>query len=296
MDAALCSVQSEAMIGGSAKQIPLRILLVDDSSTQRMVALMQLEHLGYQADVAENGLEALAAVREKTYDVVLMDIKMPEMGGLEATGRIRALGEGIVQPRIIALTAEEAAEGGADEHRSAGLDGRLSKPVQSAELAAALAAVGCLGNGGEPVAAWSAAARSPAAPAEPGQLSSAALANLADLVQEDPEHLSELVERFVSRGAPRLLAQMGAALDGDDRPTLARAAHTLKANAATFGAHELQQACYELELLAESASPAMAQAALGVVEAEAARALPAISDWAARVLGQPPAGPAAGDE
>jgi len=295
MDAARCPVQSGAMTGGSSKQIPLRILLVDDSSTQRMVALMQLEHLGYQADVAENGLEALAAVRVKTYDVVLMDIKMPQMGGLEATRRIRALGEGIGQPRIIALTAEESPDGW-DEYRAAGLDGRLSKPVQSAELTAALAATSCLGGGGEPAAAWAVAERSPEAPAEPGQLAPAALANLEDMVQEDPDYLSELVDRFVNRGAPRLLAQMSAALDGDDRPTLARAAHTLKGNAATFGAHELQQACYELELLAESASPAMAKAALGVVEDEVARALPAISEWCARVLGQPPAGAVVGDE
>ena len=255
----------------------MRILLVDDSSTQRMVALFQLEQLGYQADVAESGPEAVAAVRGKTYDVVLMDIKMPQMDGLEATRRIRALGAEVVQPRIIALTAEGSPEARWDEYQAAGMDSRLSKPVQSEELTAVLGATGESTERGETPSE---------APAEPGQLAPAALARLEDMVRDDPDLLAELVQRFINQGAPRLLAQMGEAIAGDDRQLLARAAHTLKSNAATFGAHELQQACLELELLAESASPAMAEAAAGVVEAEAARALPVIRDWCTRVLGQ----------
>ena len=114
----------------------LRILLAEDNVVNRKVALGILKYLGYEADVAVNGLEALEAVQANTYDVVLMDVQMPELDGLEATRQIRADAQ-LHQPYVIALTAN-AMERDRDACLEAGMDDHVSKPVQRAELLAAL--------------------------------------------------------------------------------------------------------------------------------------------------------------
>jgi len=96
---------------------------------------MMLRRLGYDADLAANGLEVLEALERQSYDLVLMDVQMPEMDGLEATRRIRrALTE---QPRIVGLTAH-AMVGDRERCLAAGMDGYLKKPVQISELKKAL--------------------------------------------------------------------------------------------------------------------------------------------------------------
>ncbi len=119
------------------KRLPLRILLAEDNAVNQRVALRLLERLGYRADVAANGLEVLEAVRKVPYDVILMDVQMPEMNGLEATRRLREEQAGRPGPRIIALTANAMEE---DRQRclEAGMDDYLAKPIQVAALVAAL--------------------------------------------------------------------------------------------------------------------------------------------------------------
>ncbi|HUF38797.1 MAG TPA: GAF domain-containing protein [Anaerolineales bacterium] len=125
---------------GLAEKLPLRILLTEDNAVNQKVALRILERMGFRADVAANGLEALEAVQRQPYDVVLMDVQMPEMDGLEATRRIRGLdpkGLKDQQPRIIAMTAN-ATE---DDRRAcfeAGMDDYIAKPIRVEELASAL--------------------------------------------------------------------------------------------------------------------------------------------------------------
>jgi CheY-like chemotaxis protein len=116
---------------------PLRILLVEDNAMNRRLALILLERMGYQADVATNGREAIEAVERETYDVVLMDIQMPEMDGLEATRRIREQFADGARPRIIALTANAMVED-REESTAAGMDDYLAKPIRPAELTEAL--------------------------------------------------------------------------------------------------------------------------------------------------------------
>jgi signal transduction histidine kinase/CheY-like chemotaxis protein len=113
-----------------------RILLAEDNRVNQKVALKLLERLGYRADVAENGLEVVAALARRQYDIILMDVQMPDMDGLEATRRVRDLPED-VQPRIIAMTANASQEDRAACF-AAGMDDFLSKPVVAAQLAAAL--------------------------------------------------------------------------------------------------------------------------------------------------------------
>jgi len=113
----------------------LRILLAEDNVINQKVAVRMLERLGYQAEVAADGREVLAALKRKPYDVVLMDVQMPEMDGLEATRRIRRTP--CHQPYIIAMTAH-AMKGDREECLDAGMDDYISKPVRIEELKAAL--------------------------------------------------------------------------------------------------------------------------------------------------------------
>ena len=110
--------------------------MAEDNPVNRKVALSMLKRLGYRADVAENGLEVLQALDEKPYDVVLMDVQMPEMDGLEATRRIRNQG---LSTRIIAMTAH-AMDGDRDECLEAGMNEYISKPINIEELARILEA------------------------------------------------------------------------------------------------------------------------------------------------------------
>lgn len=115
----------------------LRILLAEDNAVNQKVALSMLRRLGYKADVAANGLEALQALERQSYDVVLMDVQMPEMDGLEATRRVRKLGPTAKQPWIIAMTAF-AMEGDKEECFNVGMNEYISKPIRMEELQEAL--------------------------------------------------------------------------------------------------------------------------------------------------------------
>lgn len=111
-----------------AERLPLRILLAEDNAVNQKVALAMLKRYGYQAEVAADGREALAAVERQRYDVVLMDIQMPGMDGLEATRAILALGPAVPRPRIIGLSANAMAED-VQAALQAGMDDYLAKPI-----------------------------------------------------------------------------------------------------------------------------------------------------------------------
>src|SRR5439155_4650671 len=119
------------------KERPLRILLAEDLAVNQKLMKTMLGRLGYAIDIANNGLEVLKAVQEKDYDMILMDVQMPEMDGLEASRRIRKQFPPQRHPRIVALTANAMVED-REACRQAGMDDYLSKPVQVKELAAAL--------------------------------------------------------------------------------------------------------------------------------------------------------------
>jgi CheY-like chemotaxis protein len=120
-----------------AQRNPLRILLAEDNAVNQKLALRLLEKLGYRADVAGNGLETIEALERHSYDVILMDIQMPEMDGLEATKQIRGQGQPAKQPAIIAMTAG-AMEGDREAALAAGMDDYVTKPIRVEELVSAL--------------------------------------------------------------------------------------------------------------------------------------------------------------
>ena len=128
---------SETLEADLADRMPLRILLAEDNTVNQKLALRLLQRMGYRADLAANGAEAVDAIFRQTYDLVLMDMQMPEKDGLEATREVRATLAPEAQPIIIALTAN-AMQGDKELCMSAGMNDYLSKPIQIPELVAML--------------------------------------------------------------------------------------------------------------------------------------------------------------
>ena len=112
-----------------AARHPLRILLAEDNVVNQKLAMRLLQQMGYRADLASNGIEALESVQRQTYDVVLMDVQMPELDGLDATRRIVATIDPAVRPRIVAMTAN-AMQGDREMCLAAGMDDYLTKPIR----------------------------------------------------------------------------------------------------------------------------------------------------------------------
>jgi PAS domain S-box-containing protein len=254
------------------KRHPLSILLAEDHAINQKLALLVLQRLGYRADVAGNGLEALEAVRRQRYDVVLMDVQMPEMDGLEATRAIRREFREEVRPRIVAMTANAMKED-REECFAAGMDDFIVKPIQFEELVTALnrcqARVAVAGEGRavetvetSPGPAATVAARMPEdapAPAAggveggrqaeegPPVLDPAALERLrASLGAQGEAILPSLIEDFY-QDAPKLMAEARRRWEVGQAAELRRAAHTLKSSSATFGAMALSELARELE-------------------------------------------------
>jgi CheY-like chemotaxis protein len=120
-----------------AARHPLRILLAEDNVVNQKLAMRLLQQMGYRADLASNGAEAIESVQRQAYDVVLMDVQMPEMDGLEASRQITARWRPQERPRIIAMTAN-AMQGDRDMCLSAGMDDYLTKPIRVERLVEAL--------------------------------------------------------------------------------------------------------------------------------------------------------------
>jgi CheY-like chemotaxis protein len=275
------------------QRLPLRILLAEDNAINQQVASSFLERLGYRADVAANGLEVLLSLHRQPYDVVLMDVQMPEMDGLEATRRIRQLPPAELaagaQPRIIAMTANVLREQ-CEVCMQAGMDDYIAKPVQVEDLIRALnecrprqpnALRLSPGIAASPAVERAAQAAAPGQANElpaPQSLDPRALDQLrATLGQQADRLLPGLIEEFY-RDVERLLGRAREALDEGCADDLRRASHTLKSTSATFGAMALSAVARELEHLARDDGLEGAAGRIARAEAEYARAKRALEE------------------
>ncbi len=286
--------QEQAPTAGLAPQLdaemgnrhPLRILLAEDNVINQKLAMLVLGRLGYRADLAGNGLEVLDALERQPYDVILMDMQMPEMDGLEATRTIVRNYAAERRPRIVAMTANAMKED-RDECFAAGMDDFITKPIQFPELIASLNRCPArFATGAEtksvttvrvtppPVKATPSPVKAEPSTAEtpPPVLDVAALARLRGTLGKQADVLlPSLIDSFY-KDAPRLIADARRTLAEGKAADLRRAAHTLKSTSATFGAMALSALARELEYKARDGALKDADELLARIDAEFAQA------------------------
>ena len=245
-----------------AEQYPLRILIAEDNLVNQKVTRRLLGQLGYRADVVANGQEALEALRRQPYDVVLMDVQMPEMDGMEATRRIIDRW-GADRPHVIAMTAA-AMEGDRQKCLDAGMDDYVSKPVDAEELIDAL-----INSASEADAASSSPppAPSPTESTMDDVLDASALDELRDAVGGDEAFVAELLSDYLT-DATTYVEDLQQAIEDGHRGVLERTAHTLKSSSATFGAETLAELNREVEALARDGQLDAAAAKVPAIAAE----------------------------
>jgi CheY-like chemotaxis protein len=247
-----------------AKSLPLRILGAEDNSVNQKVALLMLEQMGYSADVAGNGREVLDALHRQQYDLVLMDIQMPRMDGLEATRRIVREWPPNARPRIIAMTAN-ALRSDREACLAAGMDDYLSKPILFDDLRAAILRIDSRGT-----------SRPAAEPGEAPTLDPSFMDRLRQLeAVAGREEVRPFIDDFLLE-APRRVAALHRALREGDSEELVFTAHSLKGTSAQLGAVRLASLCQELESFGRSealGSPKLATA-VAALEIELERVVP----------------------
>jgi PAS domain S-box-containing protein len=250
-----------------ARRHPLRILLAEDNVVNQKVALRLLAQMGYRADVAANGLEAIEAVERQTYDVVLMDVQMPELDGFEASREINRRWPA-ARPRIVAMTAN-AMQGDRELCVAAGMDDYVAKPIRVEELVAALER--------SPANRDAAPAAGPAEPAAPaaGAIDRAVFERL--VASTGGPFVAELIDTF-GEDARELLATLRRTLAATDRDAFRRAAHSLKSTAESLGATGLAALARELEAAARAGSLDGAAARLDRLTEHYERAASALGD------------------
>jgi CheY-like chemotaxis protein/HPt (histidine-containing phosphotransfer) domain-containing protein len=244
----------------------LHVLLAEDNAVNQRLAVALLQRHGHTVVVAANGKEALAALEGEAFDLVLMDVQMPEMGGLEATARLRQrereCGDGRHVP-VIALTAH-AMKGDRERCLGAGMDGYLAKPIQARELLQAL----------EGLAAGE--APSVVVPAAPAGAEVFDRESALSMTGGDVQLLGELVGLFRAE-CPGWLVQCREGIARRDAALLRRAAHTIKGTLATLGAREAFAVAQQLEAVGRGGDLAEAPATYAALERALERLRPALA-------------------
>ncbi|MFM7406808.1 MAG: response regulator [Cuspidothrix sp.] len=222
-----------------SEELPLKILLAEDNVVNQKVAVNILQRLGYRPDVVANGLEVLIALRRQHYDIVLMDIQMPEMDGLTATEKICEEWLLSCRPWIVAMTAN-AMQGDREKCLSVGMNDYITKPIRLEELTKAL--INC---------------QKPDFSSQ--KIPEFSSINIRDIL--DPSIIKELKESICNHvmsefvmfidsyldDTPERLQALQDAINDDNSQKLRLEAHTLKSSSAVFGAKKFSNLCKKLE-------------------------------------------------
>ncbi len=234
------------------------ILVAEDNRINQMVALRVLERLGFEAEAVENGKEAVSAVAAGKYDLVLMDVQMPEMDGFDATKRIRSgeAGDEFRSIPIIAMTAH-AMKGDMERCLEAGMDDYLSKPIDSSMLEAAVNLH--LGDGLEKSALDK-------APAPRSREDDAFDASVLEEKLEGDEELIKIILRTFLEDAPLRIAQIKEALSRGDGDGYRAPAHSLKGASSNVGARDIQELALRIEKAGTDGDAGLAMDLVGTLE------------------------------
>ena len=265
--------KTQEVLPQSDRRQGMKVLLAEDNAVNRTLATRLLQKHGHTVVVVENGREALEALERETVDLVLMDVQMPEMDGLEATAAIREKEKktGDHLP-IIALTAH-AMKGDREKCLAAGTDDYLTKPIRTADL---FAVVERLRN-----AKTNTTSEAPAitkAPATNGFDSDAALRH----VEGDRDLLDEIIRIFADQ-CPKTLYEIQNAIRAADLPALERAAHSLKGSASNLCATGVTQAAAELEESARSGDSSRSREQFEALESEVEKLLRELEAFSRKV-------------
>jgi PAS domain S-box-containing protein len=207
------------------KRQPLTILLAEDNAVNQKVAVHLLSNMGYRPDVAQTGAEVIRSLERQSYDLILMDVQMPELDGLEATRLIRRRFPQDRQPYIVAMTAN-AMPGDAEKCINAGMNGYISKPVRVEQLQEEISKCGS---------------------AKKQVIDERALEQFQALrIPGEPDPLLDLIEIFLT-DTPKTVEVLLHSVQRRDVRAIARHAHTLKGSSGNFGARALQRVCANLE-------------------------------------------------
>ena len=233
-----------ALDAGFARKLPLRLLLADDNPINQKVGLSVLQKLGYRADLANNGLEVVRALEQKAYDILFLDVQMPEMDGLEAARQIGRRWAPDKRPCIIAMTGN-ALTGDREKCLEAGMDDYITKPVRLPELQAALERWGPTRSRKFDTAFLT---RGAPLPVE-SLLDQSILAELREISSEGDTMIGELIDLFLAT-APQRITQINEALN--DPARLAFHAHALKSMSLNLGAKRIVDVAQKIEATANA--------------------------------------------
>ena len=247
----------------------LRILLAEDTPVNQALASRMLEKMGHAVVVAGNGVEALHALDQSSFDLILMDVQMPEMDGFDATRAIRERENGKMKHiPIIAMTAYAMA-GDKERCLEAGMNGYIAKPINARDLFEAVESIQCgLHDQDKPLTA---------APREPKPDK----AQLLERVGGDADLLKEVVHIFVHE-FPKTVARMKSAMRNRDFHSLERAAHAMKGSVGNFRATSAVDAASALEAMAKDQDIASVAQAINALEQE----LNPLQDTLLRICGE----------
>jgi CheY-like chemotaxis protein/HPt (histidine-containing phosphotransfer) domain-containing protein len=252
-----------------AEKVPLRLLIAEDNPVNQKLVVRLFEQMGYRIDVTANGLEVLDALQRQPYDMVFMDIQMPEMDGLEATRRIAEIFPDTLQPIIVAVTAN-ALDGDRERCLEAGMHDYISKPIRIDTVQ-------------QTILRW-------APKVQERRLHAHADVSRDDLIDAetvetlqylagstDIRMLSELLDILESQ-SEALINEIVTGLERDEQDTVKRAAHTLKGSALNLGAKALADVCQKMERAAEDGDLARVHTFLPVMRHMFAQSLPVLKE------------------
>jgi CheY-like chemotaxis protein/HPt (histidine-containing phosphotransfer) domain-containing protein len=233
-------IEKKAMDREMGIKHPLKILVADDNSINLSVAVAMLKRIGYTPDTAENGYDVLEAMKDKKYDVVFMDVEMPELDGIDTTRMIRNNWSIKDQPRIIAMTAH-ALSGDKERFLESGMDDYISKPVRPQAIVKALSKSAKL--------VQSAKMLGSAEKSSESSIDKKIINDFKQLMGETTQvFLADLVEDFKVQGG-KLLYDIQQAIEEKDKESLHQKAHKLKGGSGTLGAIKVQKLAAEMEIV-----------------------------------------------